>query len=52
MKSQKELVFDLSRLVDAIAQIDGVLGIILFGSAARGDRDEYSYYDLLVLFRD
>jgi len=52
MKSQKELAFDLSRLVDAITKVDGVLGIILFGSAARGDLDEYSDYDLLVLFRD
>ena len=52
MKSQTELAFDLSRLVDAITKVDGVLGIILFGSAARGDKDEYSDYDLLVLFRD
>jgi len=52
MKSQKELGFDLSRLVDAITKVDGVLGIILFGSAARGHLDEYSDYDLLVLFRD
>lgn len=52
MKSQRELAFDLSRLVDAITKVDGVLGIILFGSAARGDQDEYSDYDLLVVFRD
>jgi predicted nucleotidyltransferase len=52
MKSQAELAFDLSRLVDAITKVDGVLGIILFGSTARGDKDEYSDYDLLVLFRD
>jgi len=52
MKSQEELAFDLGRLVDAITKVDGVLGIILFGSAARGDLDEYSDYDLLVLFRD
>jgi len=52
MKSQAELAFDLSRLVDAITKVDGVLGIVLFGSAARGDQDEHSDYDLLVLFRD
>jgi len=52
MKSQTKLAFDLSRLVNAITKVDGVLGIILFGSAARGDRDEYSDYDLLVLFKD
>jgi len=52
MKSQAKLAFDLGRLVDAITRVDGVLGIILFGSAVRGERDEYSDYDLLVLFRD
>ncbi|MGQ9543434.1 MAG: nucleotidyltransferase domain-containing protein [Candidatus Bathyarchaeia archaeon] len=52
MKSQREQVYDLSRLVDAIVRVDGVVGIILFGSAARGDLDEYSDYDLLVLFTD
>lgn len=52
MRSQATLAFDLSRLVDAITKVDGVLGIILFGSAAREQQDEYSDYDLLVLFRD
>ncbi|MDW7977971.1 MAG: nucleotidyltransferase domain-containing protein, partial [Candidatus Caldarchaeum sp.] len=29
-----------------------VLAVILFGSVARGEYDEFSDYDLLVLFRD
>ncbi|MEM2940142.1 MAG: nucleotidyltransferase domain-containing protein [Thermoproteota archaeon] len=29
-----------------------VITIILFGSFARGDYDEYSDYDLLVVFRN
>jgi predicted nucleotidyltransferase len=35
-----------------ISRIRGVVGVFLFGSFARGDYDEYSDYDLLVLFED
>jgi predicted nucleotidyltransferase len=35
-----------------VSKIRGVVGIFLFGSLARGDYDEYSDYDLLVLFED
>lgn len=42
----------MDSLVQAIASVDGVVAIILFGSRARGDYDEYSDYDLLVVFRD
>jgi predicted nucleotidyltransferase len=38
--------------VDAISPIEGVLAIILFGSRAKGKADEYSDYDLMVIFRD
>ena len=44
--------YDLSRLVTLISSIDEVIAIILFGSIARGDYDEYSDYDLLVIFKD
>jgi predicted nucleotidyltransferase len=37
--------------VETISSVKGVVGIILFGSAARGEMDEYSDYDLLVVFR-
>ncbi|MDI6905658.1 MAG: nucleotidyltransferase domain-containing protein [Candidatus Bathyarchaeia archaeon] len=42
----------LSEIVDAIKTVEGVIGIILFGSVARGDYDEGSDIDLLVIFRD
>jgi len=35
-----------------MAPIQGVVGIVLFGSLARGDADEYSDIDLLILFED
>lgn len=52
MKLKSELESNLSRLVEAIACVEGVVAIILFGSRARGDYDEHSDYDLLVIFRD
>jgi predicted nucleotidyltransferase len=44
--------YDLSNLVEVISSISEVIAIILFGSIARGDYDEYSDYDLLVIFKD
>ena len=35
-----------------MSQIQNVVGIILFGSQARGDYDEFSDYDLLILFEN
>jgi len=43
---------DLSKIVNVVSKIQGVAGVFLFGSLARGDYDEYSDYDLLVLFED
>jgi predicted nucleotidyltransferase len=43
---------DLDKVVDALARIQGVVGVFLFGSFARGDYDAFSDYDLLVLFED
>jgi len=43
---------DLDNLVKAITEVEGVVAVILFGSRARGDYDEYSDYDLLVIFKD
>jgi len=42
----------LSEIVDAVKTVEGVIGIVLFGSVARGDYDEGSDVDLLVLFED
>ena len=45
-------ISDLRAMVDAISRFKGVVGVLLFGSVARGDYDEYSDYDLLVIFED
>jgi predicted nucleotidyltransferase len=47
-----ELESDLDKLVRAIVAVRGVVAVILFGSRARGDYDEYSDYDLLVIFEN
>lgn len=52
MSLRRRVEYNLSRLVDVISKIEGVIAIILFGSLARGDYDEYSDYDILVVFRD
>ena len=52
MSLRRRLEYDLSRIVDAISDVDGVIAIILFGSIARGDYDESSDYDILVIFKD
>jgi len=52
MRSGKGQGSDLEKLTDAISGIEGVLGVILFGSRARGDYDASSDYDLLVIFGD
>ncbi len=52
MRSAKDLESSLSEIVDAVKTVDGVIGIILFGSVARGDYDEGSDIDLLVIFKD
>lgn len=52
MSLKGRLESELGRLVDAISSIEGVVAVILFGSYAKGDFDEYSDYDLLVIFKD
>jgi len=50
LKERQE--YDLSRLATLISSIDEVIANILFGSIARGDYNEYSNYDLLIIFKD
>ena len=45
LKEQQKL--DLNKIVSSVSKIQSVVGIILFGSQARGDYDEFSDYDLL-----
>jgi len=42
----------IKEVVDKIREVDGVVGIVLFGSYVRGDYDEGSDIDLIVVFRD
>lgn len=52
MGSRGEPESNLSKIVDAVSRVEGVLAVILFGSRARGEYDEHSDYDVLVVFRD
>jgi len=38
--------------VNAITKVEGVVAIILFGSRAKGNYNEHSDYDLLIVFED
>jgi len=42
----------IKEVVDKIREVDGVVGIVLFGSYVRGDYDEGIDIDLIVVFRD
>lgn len=52
MKLKSEPRYDLDKLVQAITPVEGVVAVILFGSRARGDYDQHSDYDLLVVFEN
>jgi predicted nucleotidyltransferase len=52
MKSKEQQRLDLNEIVNSVAKNQSVIGIILFGSQARGDYDEFSDYDLLILFEN
>ena len=48
MKKDKSSVEEFRRVIAPIAEKHGVDGIVLFGSAARGDDNDDSDYDLCV----
>jgi len=52
LRLRERHVLDLGKIVDVVSKVEGVIGVILFGSLARGDFDEFSDYDLLVVFED
>nr|MDO8099432.1 nucleotidyltransferase domain-containing protein [Candidatus Njordarchaeota archaeon] len=52
MRLREGQILDLSSIVDVVSRIQSVVGVFLFGSFARGDYDEYSDYDLIVVFED
>jgi predicted nucleotidyltransferase len=50
MRLKQGLESSLAEIVNRISRFDKVVGVILFGSRARGEYDEFSDYDLIVLF--
>lgn len=52
MKLNEKQKSALDKIVCSVSKVEGVVGIILFGSQARGDFDEFSDYDVLILFED
>ncbi|MEM3406755.1 MAG: nucleotidyltransferase domain-containing protein [Nitrososphaerota archaeon] len=48
---QSQVYEEIQNITESIKNIDGVLAIVLFGSYSRGDFDEGSDIDLLVIFR-
>lgn len=52
MSLKEKRILDLKKVVKIISKFESIIGILLFGSFARGDYDEYSDYDLLVIFED
>jgi len=52
MQLEERHISNLNKIVDKLSKIQGVIGVFLFGSIARGDYDAYSDYDLLVIFED
>lgn len=52
MNSRERLEHDLDRLISILSSFRDIMAVIMFGSYARGDHDEYSDIDILVIFRD
>ncbi|MGQ9719682.1 MAG: nucleotidyltransferase domain-containing protein [Nitrososphaerales archaeon] len=48
---QSEVYEEIEHIVNKIKEVEGVIGIVLFGSFSRGDYDEGSDIDLLVVFK-
>ena len=49
---QSEVYEKIEHAADKMKMVKGVTGVVLFGSFSRGDYDEGSDVDLLVVFRD
>jgi len=52
LESIEQVAPDILELTGEISEIKGVSAIILFGSHSRGDFDEGSDIDLLIVFND
>jgi predicted nucleotidyltransferase len=49
---QLEVYKEIEHVTDRLKKIEGVTGVILFGSYSRGEHDEGSDIDLLIIFKD
>jgi len=49
---QLEVYEKIEHVADKVKTVEGVVGLVLFGSYSRGDYDEGSDVDLLVVFSD
>jgi predicted nucleotidyltransferase len=49
---QSQVYEETERVVNKIKKIEGTIGVVLFGSFSRGDYDEGSDIDLLVVFKN
>jgi len=49
---QLEVYEKIELVANKIKEIEGIVGIVLFGSFSRGDYDDGSDIDLLVVFKD
>lgn len=49
---QSEAYEEIERVADKTKNIDGVVGVVLFGSYSRGEYNEGSDIDLLVIFKN
>ena len=49
---QSRVYEEIEHVVGKMKEVEGVIGVVLFGSYSRGDFDEGSDVDLLVVFKD
>lgn len=49
---QSEVYEEVECVVDKMKEVEGTIGVVLFGSYSRGDYDEGSDIDFLVVFKD
>jgi len=52
LENSEQVASEIREVVDEISKIGGVIAVILFGSYSRGELDEGSDIDLLVVFDD
>ncbi len=51
-KTQEIILFDVLKIIKKYIEIDGIIGIYLAGSYARGEEDENSDIDILVITKE